>query len=535
MLPERLGAFEITGMLGEGGSALVYSAHDGARDVALKVLHEELCVDEKQVERFLAEAERMRSVRHPSLVPVLGAGCLPGGRPFIVMPRLRGRTLAARLVHGPVPFARALSLFEDVAQAVAALHQAGLVHRDIKPENVFWCEPEDVLVLLDLGIARDTFSGPSTTTRAGFQRGTPAYMAPERLFGQPASTASDIYELALLFYMMTTARLPWEEGDALGRVKPALRPQDRHLLPAQLADVLLEAMSFDVTQRPSTVETLMAKIRRATTVFAPTVLAPITPNVPIGLWPSSPPPAHAESAPHDVTIQTPDKVTLRSQDTPAVRPSTTTPASAPRSRTGLFAVATFVLGAGLAAGLALGIPALKSRQAPAAAVGTPSDDSSAAAEATSEPSALPAASLSIASSEAIESASAPSDSASADSSASASASVARFASAGPIKEGTIDPEAVRSRVTARMSAMQACLSTDAAKPDFQGGRVNLRFWIGTNGTVTSATGSSAELSRAVVDCVVGQVKTVSFPTPVGGPVNIIFPIRFKPAQSSSSG
>jgi serine/threonine-protein kinase len=256
-VPERLGDFEIVGVLGEGGSSIVLSARGYGRDVALKVFQCDGPITDADRARFLSEAERMQRLSHSSLVTLLGAGFLPDGRPFIAMPRLRGETVAARATS-PMPVARALPLFRGLVLAVAALHAAGLVHRDIKPENVFWLEEEDRLVLLDLGIAREVDASPSTTTRAGFARGTPAYMAPERLFGNAASIRSDLYELALVLVYMLLGRLPWEDGDPHARMLPNLSQ-----LPPELVPVFERALSLDVERRPPSALQLLDWIESA--------------------------------------------------------------------------------------------------------------------------------------------------------------------------------------------------------------------------------------------------------------------------------
>ena len=263
MQPDRLGRFEILAVLGEGGSSIVYAARDADREVALKVLHPDATLDPKDIDRFLDEAEKMRRVEHPNLVPVLGAGILPDGRPFITMPRLVGRSLGERLAGTPLEPAVARRLFEGLAGAVAAVHEAGLVHRDIKPENVLWSERDDRLVLLDLGIARDTAASPSTTTQAGLTRGTPAYMAPERFFGKQASIKSDVYELALVLFVMLVGRLPWDSEDPRGRLSPKHPGELGVRLPAPLTAALLRALSVDYEARPASARVLWAELARA--------------------------------------------------------------------------------------------------------------------------------------------------------------------------------------------------------------------------------------------------------------------------------
>src|SRR5690348_14473918 len=157
---------------------------------------------------------------HPSVVKVLAVGTLPDGRPYLAMERLDGETLASVIARGALALDRALDMFGELASAVGALHEQGLVHRDLKPENVFIVAGRHA-VLLDFGIAKDLAAPASTTTQEGNVRGTPAYMAPERFFGQPAGLATDVYELALVLYVMLAGRLPWDEiADPEARLQP---------------------------------------------------------------------------------------------------------------------------------------------------------------------------------------------------------------------------------------------------------------------------------------------------------------------------
>jgi serine/threonine-protein kinase len=265
MVPETLGPFTLHSLLGQGGTSLVYGASRDGRELALKVLRPELGLDAREVNRFVDEARRMHSLRHRCLVEVLDAGTLPDGRPFIAMPRLRGRSLAERVAElGRLDVPHALALFEGLSGAIATLHAAGLVHRDIKPENVLWLEPPDErLVLLDLGIAREVASGPSTTTRAGLARGTPAYMAPERFFGQPATIASDVYEAAVVFYVCVVGRLPWDPADPKARMAPAPPSSHGVRLPPELEQVLIGALSMSASERPRSIDALHAALSAA--------------------------------------------------------------------------------------------------------------------------------------------------------------------------------------------------------------------------------------------------------------------------------
>ena len=520
MLPRNLGQFEIVGVLGEGGSAVVYAATDGKRELALKVLHPEQQVDEHQVARFLDEAERMRRVEHRCLVQILGAGMLPGGRPYIAMPRLEGRPLARRLELGPFSFDQALPLFEGVAGAVDALHQAGLLHRDIKPENVFFCEAKSPdgsgqaagrLVLLDLGIARDTAANPSTTTRAGLMRGTPAYMAPERLFGQPATVRSDVYELALLLYLMLTGRLPWEEGDPSARLAPTLRQEDRQRIPEQVAITLLEALHADVNRRCQSVAELLTHLRAASRSVG------------------------VSSANQQLSGPTLESNYARSASVPPLdsrsgesrsilaQPTSTFGSEAGAQRRVLPWVAVAALVGFASAAAVYQLPHIRSApQTASEALVEPTNRPPFDEDPTAAPSVVvapPPTSSVLSPSASASGSTAPKLAPSATSSPLA---------VGTVKEGVLPASVIEGRVRARMAGMQACLHGEVEQPNFQGGRVTLNFWIGLDGSVTSAKGHGELLSPVIVQCVIAQLRTVKFPPPTGGPVNVIFPIRFTP-------
>ncbi|HUS28417.1 MAG TPA: protein kinase [Kofleriaceae bacterium] len=262
---QQLGEFRIEGVLGQGGSGIVYDATWGPRRVALKVLHPSLVGTGKERAQFLTEAQRLQQIMHPSVVKVLALGQLPDGRPYLAMERLDGETLASVIARGALPLDRALAMFGELCSAVAALHAQGLVHRDLKPENVFVVADRHA-VLLDFGIAKDITAPASTTTQEGNVRGTPAYMAPERFFGSPAGIATDVYELALVLYVMLAGRLPWDEvADPEARLSP--RPlaslQLAPSVPEPLDTEIRRALSTRAQNRPSGAQALLDAVRAA--------------------------------------------------------------------------------------------------------------------------------------------------------------------------------------------------------------------------------------------------------------------------------
>jgi serine/threonine protein kinase len=269
--PERLGDYRITGVLGEGGGGIVYAAMGPKGEVALKVPHADRELTERDRERYLAEAAMMGRVQHASIVEVLASGMLPDGRPFVAMPRLRGRTLAEKVFEdGPLPVDRALDLFEQLADATTALHAADLLHRDLKAENVFLLDGDARAKLLDFGIAKDR-AAPTSHTTTGLVRGTPATMAPERFFGAAASEQSDVYELAVVLYVMLAGRLPWagDETDVKARAHPVPLSVVRAGVPFALSHVLMKALATRPEHRPATPGELVEELRAAASQSAP--------------------------------------------------------------------------------------------------------------------------------------------------------------------------------------------------------------------------------------------------------------------------
>jgi serine/threonine protein kinase len=257
--PASLGEFRIHAVLGHGGSGIVYDASWGPRRVALKVLHTALVGTGKDRAQFLGEAQRLQQIGHPSVVKVLAVGELPDGRPYLAMERLEGETLATLIARGRLPLDRALHLFGELCSAVTALHEQGLVHRDLKPENVFVVADRHA-VLLDFGIAKDLAAPASTTTQEGNVRGTPAYMAPERFFGQSAGLATDVYELALVLYAMLAGQLPWHDaGDPEARLSP-LPLTELAPVPEALDVEIRRALSTRAQNRPASASALYAAV-----------------------------------------------------------------------------------------------------------------------------------------------------------------------------------------------------------------------------------------------------------------------------------
>lgn len=202
------GRYEIVQRLARGGMATVYLATDRrlTRTVAIKVMHEGLGDDEEFARKFDREARSAARLSHPNIVSVFDQG-LDGGRPYIVMEYVEGRTLRNVIVNeAPTTPARALELLEPVVAAVAAAHESGLIHRDVKPENVLISERGRVKVV-DFGLAK-AISGQTATATQGLLLGTVSYIAPELVTEGRPRPASDVYSIGVVLFELLTGTKP---------------------------------------------------------------------------------------------------------------------------------------------------------------------------------------------------------------------------------------------------------------------------------------------------------------------------------------
>ncbi|TMK27146.1 MAG: hypothetical protein E6G62_00685 [Actinobacteria bacterium] len=219
------GRYEVDSLLGRGGMSSVFSGWDRTlgREIAIKVLAAELVEDRVFVERFDREARAAASLSHRNVVAVFDSGVDEGAR-FIVMERVSGKTLAARLREGPMSIEQAIQIAAGVAEALGAAHARGIVHRDVKPGNVMLGENGHVKVL-DFGIARALAA--TSLTRASTVIGTAGYLSPEQAEGGPVDARSDLYGLGCLLYEMLTGRPPFVADSAAALVHQHLtRPPD---------------------------------------------------------------------------------------------------------------------------------------------------------------------------------------------------------------------------------------------------------------------------------------------------------------------
>ena len=218
------GRYQLTKLIGSGGMADVYVAHDSVlgRKVAIKVLNEELAANKKFSQRFKQEAKSASSMDHPNIVQVLDAGettetdenGVKHTYAFLVMEYVDGLELSKLVARGPLKVPEAIRVTKELLSAVEFAHNKGIVHRDIKPDNIMLTRAGKVKVL-DFGIARavaETFDDIATTTSI---LGTAAYFSPEQAQGQKVDIRTDIYAIGIVLFEMLTGKIPFTGDTAV--------------------------------------------------------------------------------------------------------------------------------------------------------------------------------------------------------------------------------------------------------------------------------------------------------------------------------
>ncbi|MCC6647009.1 MAG: serine/threonine protein kinase [Polyangiaceae bacterium] len=281
---DRVDRYVVEGVLGEGGMGVVYRALDERLDrkIALKVVRglDGGAPTRESTERLLREARAASRLAHPNAVAVHDVG-VTDGVPWIAMELVEGRSLRALVSEGPVPAARAWAWLVDVARALSAAHERGIVHRDIKPENVL-VRDDGVAKVLDFGIARRAVTGldpegPTaahglpTLTGDGQTLGTPAYMAPEQIRGEPLDGRVDQFAWGVLAWETLAGATPWKKGDPMALVAEVLSTpcapiaSIAHDTPAPLAAAIDRALEKQPEKRFGSMHELLVAIGGART------------------------------------------------------------------------------------------------------------------------------------------------------------------------------------------------------------------------------------------------------------------------------
>ena len=268
-VPRTIGRYRIDGVLGEGAMAVVYAGFDPGiqRQVAIKCLHHHVAADAAYRRRFVAEARAAGHLVHPNIVTVFDAGETDDGRPYIAMERLGGETLASRVAsEGLPPLPMVIELASQMAAALNYAHEQGIVHHDIKPENIMLAEGWHYAKLSDFGIAERR----GARAASGEIGGTPAYMALERLRGEPDDARSDLFSLGVVMHWLITGKLPWREISDVPRLirerqrlpRPPIEPLDP-ATPSMLVGIVRTLLSPAAAERYQSGAEVVDDLRQA--------------------------------------------------------------------------------------------------------------------------------------------------------------------------------------------------------------------------------------------------------------------------------
>jgi tRNA A-37 threonylcarbamoyl transferase component Bud32 len=264
VLEER---YELGPVLGQGGMARVHRAVDRQlrRPVAVKILAPPYDRDRAFVERFRREARAAAGLGHPNIVAVFDTGS-DDGTHYIVTELVEGETLADRIRReGPLPADEAVAIGADVAAALAAAHERGVIHRDVKPGNVM-LTPEGVVKVVDFGIAHA--AGSDTLTGTGVVLGSTAYLSPEQASGDRVDARSDVYAFGCVLYEMLTGQVPFRADTPVATLYRHVNedpppPSSIRPVPPSLEAIVMRCLAKDPRKRFASAEDLEESLRSA--------------------------------------------------------------------------------------------------------------------------------------------------------------------------------------------------------------------------------------------------------------------------------
>ncbi len=278
LIGKVIGHYRIESLIGIGGMGEVYLARDErlGRKAALKLLPDNLTADETQLSRFKNEARSASALNHPNILTVYEIGA-EGNRQFIATEFIEGVTLRASIARGRINPHTALDIAVQVASALAAAHEAGVVHRDIKPENIM-LRPDGYVKVLDFGIAKLTEqrlashdptdeTTAALQTRQGLVLGTARYMSPEQARGQKVDARSDIWSMGVVLYEMVGGNPPFRgetPSDCIASILTTEPPPLSGVLPdvpPKLESILQKALRKNSDERYQTINEMLADLR----------------------------------------------------------------------------------------------------------------------------------------------------------------------------------------------------------------------------------------------------------------------------------
>jgi serine/threonine protein kinase len=252
MIGTKLAHYQMTSHIGSGGMGDVYQATDTklGRSVAIKFLPEAFSDDSERVARFEREARILASLNHPHIAAIYGLE-YANGTHFLVLELVEGETLEDQLRRGPIPLDESLKIAAQIAQALQAAHEKGVIHRDLKPANIKITHDSTVKVL-DFGLAKagdmesseveGLSNSPTLRTLAsspGMILGTAAYMSPEQAKGRPVDRRTDIFAFGCVFYEMLTGKRVFEGEDVSDTLAAVLRAEpDWNAVPKEVPSAI---------------------------------------------------------------------------------------------------------------------------------------------------------------------------------------------------------------------------------------------------------------------------------------------------------
>lgn len=277
MTGRTLGHYKLQSLIGAGGMGNVYRARDLRldRDVAVKILPEQLAQDAEALRRFEREAKAVAALSHPNILSIFDFG-VEQGLSYAVMELLEGETLRERLNRSAMDWREAVEGGIAIAEGLAAAHARGVIHRDLKPENIFLTSDGQVKIL-DFGIARvkravspdaETVTSALTqTTTPGLVMGTIGYMSPEQVRGEPVEVQSDVFSLGCVLYEAISGQRPFAHNTVAEVIAAVLKEEPPPLrsrateVPAELDRVISKALRKDCDKRYQTAAELLGDLK----------------------------------------------------------------------------------------------------------------------------------------------------------------------------------------------------------------------------------------------------------------------------------
>ena len=303
----KLSHYELAAPLGTGGMGEVYVAHDTRleRDVAIKVLPPAFSSDPNRLERFVHEAKILASLNHPNIGAIYGLEETTTGEKYLVLELVEGESLSECLARGPLPLEKAVCLCNDIAEALEAAHERGIIHCDLKPGNVI-VTVKGTAKVLDFGLARrwstvaDEVGAIETSDHGGeihedstitfplrrgvgFIEGTPGYMSPEQVRGEEPDRRTDVFSFGCVLYECLTGQRAFGGQDAGDRIDATLTSEPdwsalHEGIPQQIRDLLSRCLERDIARRFANISEVRRELEKACGPESAAAPASSTPN-----------------------------------------------------------------------------------------------------------------------------------------------------------------------------------------------------------------------------------------------------------------